>query len=227
MPIEKLISKEYARKLQQTIQPDKATRSGEMESDPVTEGPETTHYSVADAEGNAVALTYSLNADFGANVVPDGTGIVLNKTMGDFDVWSGTAPSEPNLIEPKKRPLSSMSPTIIAKDGRPVWILGSPGGPTIITTNVQIALNLIDFKMNIAEAVSARRIYHGWKPDQTMVEQRATTKDSLTIYLKMGHMIRPMTWHFGPAMCIYIDWDQNILFGAADPRSADGAALGF
>ena len=120
-----------------------------------------------------------------------------------------------------------MTPTIIAKDGMPYWVIGSPGGKTIISTNVQVILNLIDFGMNIAEAVGASRIYHGWMPDETLFQRRVTTLDSRRLYEAMGHKIVDFPMLFGPAMVIGIDHKQKKLTGAADPRSADGLAAGY
>jgi len=120
-----------------------------------------------------------------------------------------------------------MTPTIAVKDGRPAWVLGSPGGKTIISTNVQILLNLIDFRMNVAEAAAAPRIYHGWKPDETYFQNRVTTLDSRRLYEAMGHKVVDFPGLFGPAMIIGIDRETGRLSGAADPRSADGRAAGY
>jgi gamma-glutamyltranspeptidase/glutathione hydrolase len=233
MPIERLTSKDYAGELRKYITLEQATKS-EVKVQPLSgEGQDTTHFSVVDSKGNAASLTYSLNGDFGAYWVPEGTGVVLNNTMGDFDVRPGRADrmgrtdTRPNLIEPGKRPLSSMTPTIVAKDGKVIWVVGSPGGTTIITTNLQIMLNAIDFGMNIAEAVSSPRIYHGWYSDETLIEKGATTLDSLRLYEALGHKVRLMDWYLGPAMCIHVDHDEKLLYGAADPRSAIGVAMGY
>jgi gamma-glutamyltranspeptidase/glutathione hydrolase len=229
IPKEKLMSKAYAKELRMTINLKQASKSDELknilESD---ENKETTHFSVVDADGNAVSVTYTLNGDFGAYLVPEGTGVVLNNSMPDFNSVVGHGGiGKANLIEPGKRPLSSMTPTIIAKNGKPVWIIGSPGGKTIITTNIQIILNLIDFKMNIAEAVAAPRIFHGWFPDETRFEKGVTTKDSRKLYESMGHKVIDIQGAFGPAMCIHIDNDKKLYYGVADPRSADGLAAGY
>jgi gamma-glutamyltranspeptidase/glutathione hydrolase len=120
-----------------------------------------------------------------------------------------------------------MTPTIIAKNGKPYWVIGSPGGQTIISTNVQVAVNLIDFGMNIAEAVAAPRIFHGWVPDETSFQKGVTTLDSRRLYEAMGHKIVDFKGLFGPAMAISIDHEGKRLFGAADPRSADGLAAGY
>jgi gamma-glutamyltranspeptidase/glutathione hydrolase len=120
-----------------------------------------------------------------------------------------------------------MTPTIIAKNGKPHWVIGSPGGQTIISTNVQVTVNLIDFGMNIAEAVAAPRIFHGWMPDETLFQKGVATLDSRKLYEAMGHKVVEFKGLFGPAMCICIDHEKKLLFGAADPQSADGLAAGF
>ncbi len=229
IPKEKLMSTSYAEKLRMTIDPGQASRSDIMLNKPVTgENNETTHISVVDSEGNAVSLTYTLNGDFGAYLVPEGTGIVLNNSMPDFNfIVREGGMGKANLIVPGKRPLSSMTPTIVAKNGRPLYVIGSPGGQTIITTNIQIILNLVDFRMNIEEAVAAPRIFHGWLPDETFFEQDVTDTDSRDLYESMGHKVKDMDWTFGPAMCIYIDSDKHLYQGTADPRSPDGLAAGY
>ncbi|UCF06382.1 MAG: gamma-glutamyltransferase [bacterium] len=132
------------------------------------------------------------------------------------------------MIEPGKRPLSSMTPTIVAKDGKPVWVIGNPGGTTIIATNVQIILNLIDFKMDIAEAVDAPRIFHGWSPDETCFQKGGvTTKEARKEYTSMGYKVKDFNWTFGPAMCIHIDRTNKLFYGAADRRSPDALAAGY
>jgi len=229
IPKDRLVSKAYAAALRQTIDPRRASKSDDLTTiDENGEEPETTHISVVDGEGNAVSLTYTLNGDFGAYLVPAGTGVVLNNSLPDFSnrVRPGGF-GQANLPAPGKRPLSSMTPTIIAKNGKAYWVIGSPGGPTIISTNVQVTVNLIDFGMNIAEAVAAPRIYHGWMPDETSFQKGATTMDSRRLYEAMGHKIVDFSGLFGPAMGIGIDHERKRLFGAADPRSADGLAAGF
>jgi gamma-glutamyltranspeptidase/glutathione hydrolase len=236
MPIERLISKSYADKLRKTIKMYRASISDPKDIIEFKEREETTHFSIVDAQGNAVSLTYSLNGDFGAYLVPEGSGFPLNNVMGDFNPipgktdengWIGT---KPNLIAPEKRMLSSMTPTFVSKDGKPILVIGSPGGGTIINTNLQIILNVIDFKMNIAEAVSSPRIHHGWLPDSTLIEERATTLDSQRLYEMMGHkaiIIPHQEWTIGTAMCICIDYDKGFYYGAADPRSSEGIAIGY
>jgi gamma-glutamyltranspeptidase/glutathione hydrolase len=229
IPKDRLISKAYATELRKTIDTQRASKSDELVTiNEKGEKMETTHFSVVDGHGNAVSVTYTLNGDFGAYLVPEGTGVVLNNSLPDFS--SRVRPGgfgRANLPAPGKRPLSSMTPTIIAKNGKPYWVIGSPGGQTIISTNVQVVVNLIDFGMNIAEAVAAPRIFHGWMPDETSFEKGVTSLDSRKLYEAMGHKVVEFNGLFGPAMCIYIDYEKKSLFGAADPRSACGLAAGF
>jgi gamma-glutamyltranspeptidase/glutathione hydrolase len=230
IPVDRLKSKDYAGFLRTTIDLERATKSDDLEKILESrESRETTHFSVVDSKGNAVSVTYTLNGDFGAYLVADGTGIVLNNSMPDFNsIVKEGGFGKANLIEPGKRPLSSMTPTIVAKNGKPVWIIGSPGGTTIISSNVQIMLNLIDFKMNIAEAVAAPRIFHGWSPDETVFQKGGvTTKDARKAYKSMGHKVKEWDWAFGPAHCIHIDHDRKLFFGAADRRSPDALAAGY
>lgn len=229
IPRDRLVSKAYAAELRKGIDPERASRSSDLTGlDPAGEKEETTHFSVVDSQGNAVSLTYTLNGDFGAYLVPEGTGVVLNNSLPDFNntVRPGGF-GRANLIAPGKRPLSSMTPTIIARDGKPHWVIGSPGGTTIISTNVQVALNLIEFGMNMAEAVAAPRIFHGWMPDETLFQKGVTTLDSRSLYAAMGHSIVDFPGLFGPAMGIAIDHQTGTLYGAADPRSSAGLAAGY
>ncbi len=233
-PYDKLTSKEYGNGLAEGIDIKTAWKPDVSELYNANESKETTHFSVIDQDGMAVSVTYSLNGDFGAYLVPEGTGVVLNNTMGDFNfapglqLSSGNMGTKPNWIEPGKRPLSSMTPTILAKDGKAICVLGSPGGPTIITTNVQIIVNLIDFEYNIAEAIAAPRIYHGWLPDQLLFQKTTATSDTRTILQSMGHKILVFDdLYFGPAMGIWIDYETGLRYGACDPRSMDGRAAGY
>ncbi|MBU1014389.1 MAG: gamma-glutamyltransferase [Bacteroidetes bacterium] len=234
IPINELTSKEYAQEIASRIDTLRASTSDTLELWKANESLETTHFSVADAEGNGVSVTYSLGGDFGSYFVPEGTGVVFNNNMGDFNyapnlkLRTANIGTKPNWIEPGKRPLSSMTPTILAKNGKLIAVLGSPGGPTIITTNVQVISNLIDFQMNIAEAIAAPRIFHGWIPNQIIMQWFTTSSDSQELLKKMGHIVLPYKdLRFGPAMGIWIDQELKIIYGACDPRSLDGSALGF
>lgn len=232
MPIEKLISKAYARTLRRSIDLFRASKSDPTKFNDLYESTETTHLSVVDAEGNAVSLTYTLEQGYGSKIVVEGAGFLLNNEMGDFNPipgltdTTGLIGTPPNLIAPEKRMLSSMTPTIVARDGKPVLVIGSPGGRTIINTVLQVILNVIDHGMNIGEAIEAGRIHHQWLPDVTFIERGATTLDSRRLYEMMGHRVRIRRMQ-GRAMGIYIDHTRGILYGAADTRSPDGAAIGY
>ena len=171
MPIERLTSKAYAEQLRSSIDMYFASESDSSRfSAPFYESEETTHFSVVDKDGNAVSLTYTLEYSYGSRMVVDGAGFLLNNEMGDFNpipgrtTSTGLIGSPPNLVAPQKRMLSSMTPTIVAKDGKPVLIIGTPGGRTIINTVLQVVLNVIDHGMSVAEAIEAGRIHHQWLP---------------------------------------------------------------
>lgn len=235
MPLEKLTSKEYAADLRQSIEPHRASVSDSAnfsEAHLIYESPQTTHFSIVDPEGNAVSLTYTLEQSYGSKIVVEGAGFLLNNEMGDFNPIPGHTDTrgligtEPNQIEPEKRMLSSMSPTIVAKEGRPVMIIGSPGGRTIINTVLQVIVNVIDYNLNIAEAIESPRIHHQWLPDVTRFEDWGFSPDTKRIYQEMGHEIELRSVQ-GQAMGIYIDKESGMIFGAADSRSYDGKAAGY
>ncbi len=235
MPVEKLISKAYADKLRPSINWFKATESDSAQFNRlrlVEESEETTHFSVVDKEGNAVSLTYTLEHSYGSRITVAGAGFLLNNEMGDFNPIPGLTNTRgligtnPNLIAPEKRMLSSMSPTIVAKNGKPVLVIGSPGGRTIINTTLQVILNVIDHEMNVAEAIEAPRIHHQWFPDITSFEKLGISPDTRRMYEMMGHQIRYRRAQ-GQAMGIYVDYKKGIIYGAADSRSFDGRAMGY
>src|SRR4029453_17004652 len=183
--VERLLDKEYAAKLRAAIDPAKAGASRDLKPGVAPhEGVNTTHYSIVDKDGNAVAVTYTLNEWFGARVMPAGTGIILNDEMDDFTAKLGVAnlyglvQGEANAIAPGKRPLSSMSPTIVTKDGKTVMVVGTPGGSRIITAGLQTMINAIDYGMNAQEAVDMPRIHQQWLPDITNVESYALSPDT-------------------------------------------------
>lgn len=234
MPIEKLTSKSYARQLRQSIDWYKASESDSSAFNKALirqESEETTHFSVVDGEGNAVSLTYTLEQGYGSKLTVEGAGFLLNNEMGDFNPMPGVTNrrgqigTKPNLVEPEKRMLSSMTPTIVAKDGKPVIVIGSPGGRTIINTVMQVILNVIDHDMNIAQAVEAGRIHHQWLPDVTSFERGSISPDTRRLYEMMGHTIR-FRGGQGSAMGIYIDHVRGLIYGAADSRAFDGRAVG-
>ena len=195
-PLERLLSRDYALAIRAAINPDRATPSRELApGTPPHEKPETTHYSVADAAGNAVAVTYTINGGFGAGVVAPGTGFLLNNEMDDFTIKLGVpnlfglVQGEANAIAPGKRPLSSMSPTLLLRDGQPYAVLGSPGGSRIISVILQTILNLVDHGMELQEAVNAPRIHHQWLPDELFAETRALSPDTRRLLEAMGHKV--------------------------------------
>jgi gamma-glutamyltranspeptidase/glutathione hydrolase len=196
MPIARLMDKDYAAKQRATIDMAKADISDPSKFAEPYESEETTHFSVVDKDGNMVSMTYTLEFGYGSAIVVAGGGYLLNNEMGDFNAMPGMTNARgaigtaPNLVAPQKRMLSSMTPTIVAKDGKPVFTAGSPGGKTIINTTMQLILNVIDHDMNIAESVEAGRIHHQWLPDVTSIEDRAVSADSLLMYEALGHPVR-------------------------------------
>jgi gamma-glutamyltranspeptidase / glutathione hydrolase len=195
------------------------------------ESPQTTHYSVVDADGMAVSVTYTLEFGFGSGIVVPGAGFLLNNEMGDFNAGpgltnaSGLIGTTPNLARPQQRMLSSMSPSIVARDGDLVAVVGSPGGRTIINTTLQVILNLIDFDMNLQEAVSAKRIHHQWLPDRIRIEEDGVTDETVTALEAMGHIVQ-VGGRQGSANSVGVDPSTGEALGAPDPRSDDAGARG-
>lgn len=232
MPLERLMDKDYAAKLRATIDMAKADVSDPTQFAEPYESEETTHFSVVDSEGNMVSMTYTLEYGYGSAMVVAGGGYLLNNEMGDFNAMPGVTNARgaigtaPNLVAPEKRMLSSMTPTIVAKDGKPFFTAGSPGGKTIINTTMQLILNVIDHGMNIAESVEAGRIHHQWLPDVTSIEERAVSADSLRLYEALGHPVR-IRGAQGAAMAVYHDREAGLFLGASDSRRGDGAAVGW
>ena len=232
MPITRLMDKDYAAKQRATIDMAKADISDPSKFAEPYESEETTHFSVVDKDGNMVSMTYTLEYGYGSAIVVAGGGYLLNNEMGDFNAMPGVTNARgaigtaPNLVAPQKRMLSSMTPTIVAKDGKPVFTAGSPGGKTIINTTMQLILNVIDHEMNIAESVEAGRIHHQWLPDVTSIEDRAVSADSLRMYEGLGHPVR-VRGAQGAAMAVYHDREAGLLLGASDSRRGDGAAVGY
>ena len=227
IPTEALISKEYAAERRKLIDADRAKTAEEVgPGNPVpAESPDTTHYSVADAEGNVVANTYTLNFSFGSHIVVPGTGMLLNNEMDDFAAKAGDANAyglvqgEANTIAPGRRPLSSMTPTIVFKDGQPWLAAGSPGGSLIITTVLQTLLNAMVFDMNIAAAVAAPRVHNQWMPDRTLVEPGISV-DTQRILEGWGHSLTPTRRTIGRSNSLMID--EGWMQGFADMRRPGG-----
>jgi len=225
VPVSMLVSKEYAFERIQNISMEKATKSSVVKAgDPLAyESRETTHYSVIDKNGNAVSVTTTLNTGFGCGVLVEGAGFFLNNEMDDFSAKPGTPNifgligNEANAIQPYKRPLSSMTPTIVLKNGEPFLIIGTPGGSTIITTVMQIILNVAIHGMDIQEAVSVPRVHSQWLPDAIIVEERSLSKDVEQNLINRGHTIRSYRWStIGQANGIMIG--EKGFYGGADPR---------
>jgi gamma-glutamyltranspeptidase/glutathione hydrolase len=233
VPIDMLTSKDYAKSRTESISLQIATPSSDVfAGDPSAyESRETTHYSVIDKDGNAVSVTTTLNTPFGSGILVDGAGFFLNNEMDDFSVKPGTpniydvVGNDANSISPFKRPLSSMTPTIILKDNKPHIVIGSPGGSTIITTVLQVILNVIEHKMDIAGAVSVPRVHSQWLPDVIMTEPEAISDSVKEIIIYCGHKIMPYKWgHIGSANGILIN--ENGYYGGPDPRR-ENSAIGY
>jgi gamma-glutamyltranspeptidase/glutathione hydrolase len=232
MPLQRLMAKDYAATLRASIDMDEASESRPADFAQIYESEETTHFSIVDKEGNMVSMTYTLEFGYGSGIVVEGGGYLLNNEMGDFNAVPGVTTSRgligtaPNLVEPEKRPLSSMTPTIVAKDGKPIFTAGSPGGKTIINTTMQVIVNVIDHEMNIAQSVEAGRIHHQWLPDVTSIEAGSLSPDTVRLYEEKGHRVTERGGQ-GAAMAVYHDRENGLFEGAADSRRGDGAAVGY
>jgi gamma-glutamyltranspeptidase/glutathione hydrolase len=228
-PIATLIAKDYAARQRASIDLDRATPwTDALSATPPREGSNTTHFSVVDSRGNAVSNTYTLNFSYGLGLVADGTGVLLNNELDDFTAAPGASNAyglvgfEANLPGPGKRPLSSMSPTIVLKDGKPVLVTGSPGGSRIISTVLQVIVNVLDYRMDVAAAVAAPRLHHQWLPDEVRVE-RGFADDTLAALRAKGHrVVEPL----GQTSANSIAVTENGLLGAPDPRTRGADAAG-
>jgi gamma-glutamyltranspeptidase/glutathione hydrolase len=235
VPIAGLIDKAYAAKLRNSISTERASTSVEISAgQPVGhESEETTHFTVVDAEGNAVANTYTLNNSYGSAAVAKGTGIILNDEMDDFAAKPGTPnmygliQGERNAVAPHKRPLSAMTPTfVLRRDGSLWFTVGSPGGPTIINTALCVIVNVVDYGMDIQQAIDFPRIHHQWLPDELVFEPYGLSGDTQKALTSLGHKLaRPR--YLGDAEGIMIEEKTGIRLGATDPRRSDGVAVGY
>ncbi|EGM69715.1 gamma-glutamyltransferase [Shewanella sp. HN-41] len=231
VPVKALTSKDYAQKIASKIAINKTTPSAEIKPGKLApyESDQTTHFSVVDKWGNAVSNTYTLNFSYGSGLVAKGTGILLNNEMDDFSAKPGVpngyglVGGDANAVEGNKRPLSSMSPTIVMKDGKPFLVTGSPGGSRIITTTLQIIMNVIDHGLNIAEASNAARVHHQWLPDELRVES-SLNRDTISLLEAKGHKVKVQS-AMGSTQSIMVT-DQGI-FGASDPRHSGSEAIGY
>ncbi len=253
-PVSKLTSKEYAADIRKLIGSDTATASVDVQPGVgVHEKPETTHYSIIDESGNAVSTTYTVNGRFGAVVIPPGTGFFLNDEMDDFTVKVGAqnlfglVQGTRNSIAPGKRPLSSMAPTIVEKDGKVFMVVGSPGGSRIITITLQTVLNVIDYGMTPQDAVDAPRIHHQWLPDEVYYETNGLSPDTLGILRTMGYkMVEQTPWGAAELILVGLPGTEvasrtssgndssvsgnvrvGFVYGVNDPRRPAGAAVGY
>src|SRR5690606_13527535 len=196
------------------------------------ESDQTTHYSVVDAEGLAVSVTYTLEAGYGSRIVVPGAGFLLNNEMGDFNPRAGLTTAdgligtEPNLVRPGQRMLSSMTPTILARDGELVAVFGSPGGRTIINTVLQMVLNIVDHEMPLQDAVAAPRLHHQWLPDRIRIESEGATDEAADELRAMGHQVN-VGGRQGSVHAIMIDAATRERIGMADPRDRDAGASGY
>ena len=249
IPVAQLIDKRYGDAWRDTIALRRATPSAELRRPAVfaqldsyarahpqpraTVEPEhTTHYSIVDAEGNAVSVTTTLNDSFGSRVTAEGLGFLLNDEMDDFASKQGVPnmfgliQGPANAIGPGKRPLSAMTPTIVLRNGKLFLVLGSPGGPTIITTVANVLMGVVDYRLNIQQAVNAPRFHNQWMPDQIEMEAVGFSPDTVHILEHMGHTIKTARSYWGDAECIAIDEKTGERLGASDGRN-DGKAVGY
>ncbi len=231
VPLDGLTSKKYAASIREKILADKATPSSDIKPGAPGdyESNETTHFSVADQFGNAVSNTYTINFSYGSGIMVPGAGFLLNNEMDDFSAKPGVANAygllggSANKVEPEKRMLSSMSPTIVKKDGKNFLVTGSPGGSRIITTTLQVIMNVIDHGMNIQSAVTAPRMHHQWSPDEIRLEE-GFSPDTQAILRSMGHALTVKD-SMGAIQSILIE--DGTFYGAADPRQSTSKAIGF
>jgi gamma-glutamyltranspeptidase/glutathione hydrolase len=232
MPVDRLISKAHAKNRFENINMERASVSDSSKFGQIYDGKNTTHYSVLDKAGNAVSVTYTLENGYGVKMGSKELGFIFNNEMGDFNPVPGVTTSgwqigtKPNLVAPQKRMLSSMSPTIVAKDGKPYLIIGSPGGRTIINTVFQTTLNVLEFNMRIDKAIEAMKIHHQWSPDVISYEKHLMSPDTRRALEAMGHKLRA-TSGLGALMGITIDPKTGIITGASDSSRPEGAAIGY
>jgi len=231
MPIARLISKEYATDLRKSIDQKKAAKASPTTFEWPHESDETTHISVVDGERNAVSMTYTLEQGYGVKIVVPGAGFLLNNEMGDFNAGpelttaEGLVGTKPNLAEPGKRMLSSMTPTILAKDGQLFMVSGTPGGRTIINTVLETIVDVVDFGMNAQEAIDAPRFHHQWLPDRIDFEKFGLSADTTVELERRGHTLREGGSQ-GVAQVIVYNAKEDMLEGGTDRRASDGGAVG-
>jgi gamma-glutamyltranspeptidase/glutathione hydrolase len=231
VPLHGLTSKDYAARVRSEIDGAAAGVSAPSDIALVYEPRETTHYSVVDGSGMAVSVTYTLEGGYGSGITVPGAGFLLNNEMGDFNAGPGLTDArgligtEPNLARPEQRMLSSMSPSILARDGELVAVVGSPGGRRIINTVLQVLLNIMEFDMSIGEAVAAKRLHHQWLPDQVGIESDGVSGATAERLRQLGHRVS-VGGSQGFAQSIMIDPETGDRLGMPDPRHDDAAAVG-
>ena len=229
VPLDRLTSKAYADELRGSIAADQAGHSEPSQLVMAEESTETTHYSVVDRDGMAVSVTYTLEQGYGSKITVPGAGFLLNNEMGDFNGKPGLTNergligTEANLARPEQRMLSSMSPSVLSRDGELVAVIGTPGGRTIINTVLQLVLNIVDHGMPIEEAVAASRIHHQWLPNSVRIEEGGVSDADAAALAAMGHEVQ-VRGSQGRASSIGVDPATGEFIGAPDPRSADGGA---
>ena len=233
VPVEALMSKDYAADMRDKINANFATPSEQIKPADLApyESDQTTHYSIIDKDGNAISNTYTINFSYGSGLVAEGTGVLMNNEMDDFSAKPGVPNAyglvggDANAVQAGKRPLSSMTPTIVNKDGE-VWLVtGSPGGARIITTVLQVVMNMIDHDMNVAEASAAPRIHHQWLPDQLRIEEGISLDTQRALQAK-GHVLS-LEEVMGSTQSVMRDPETGFLLGASDPRRAGAATVGY
>lgn len=232
MPLEKLTSKAFAKKRFEAIDMTRASVSDSTKFGQLYDGDSTTHLSVMDKEGNAVSLTYTLEYGYGSKMGSPELGFIFNNEMGDFNPQPGITKTNgqigtaPNLVAPEKRMLSSMTPTIVSKNGKPYLVIGSPGGRTIINTVFQTVFNVLEYDMRIDKAIEALKIHHQWLPDRIIYEQHLLSPDTRKALEAMGHTLTGYG-NLGALMGITYDPEKNVFTGAADSSRPDGGAVGY
>ena len=232
MPVDKLISKAHAKNRFDNLDMERASVSDSVKFGHPYDGKNTTHFSVIDKEGNAISLTYTLEHSYGVKMGSKELGFIFNNEMGDFNAVPGVTTSgyqigtKPNLIAPEKRMLSSMTPTIVGKDGKPYLVIGSPGGRTIINTVFQTTLNVLEFDMRIDKAIEAMKIHHQWFPDVLTYEKNLMSPDTRKALEAMGHKLSARS-SLGVLMGITFDTETGIITGASDSARPDGGAIGY
>lgn len=235
VPIAGMIDKAYAARQRASINTDRASTSTEIRAGKPAgyESEETTHFTIVDADGNAVSNTYTLNGGFGSGATAKGTGFLLNNEMDDFAAKPGVPNAygliqgERNAVAPRKRPLSAMTPTFVLRKDNTLWFaIGSPGGPTIIDTVLQTIINIVDHDMNIQQAIDAPRIHHQWLPDEIVYEPYGLSGDTVRALLSRGHKLIEKPRYMGDAQGIMIEEKTGVRLGASDPRN-DGTPVGY